>query len=209
MLNQRACLIVSAAAATGAILGLLGRIELSVPAAILLLLLSRAAAFAATTEPPAARFGGSVAATIPAWILVASTAVLRANAPGLNEVRGANAVAGLALTHGEPVVVAACWLALLAGIVALAGSMPARRPSAGAPPAMQAELLSAAGLVLFLVCLFAGPQVVGVADLLPWVVGSLAVGAAAVLAATRIGPWSPRVATALAVLAMAGSVVTR
>lgn len=200
MISPRASVASGVAGAAGAALLLSGRLDGSVIVAVVLLIAARAAAAASCDEPAAAQHSfARQAAFVPAWIGVASVGMLRAGSLGLADVRGANAVAGLAIARGEPATVAAVWFALLAGAVALGGS--GMLVTTGSARILEA--LAILGQAVLLIELFAGPQLNGARDLLPWTVG--AVGAALVV---RFVPerarsaWTPRAAGALAVVAV-------
>jgi hypothetical protein len=104
----------------------------------------------------------------PSWALIVAAGVFRAGSPALSDARGANAVAGLAITHGHAIAVVGAWLAIAAGVVAIAG----RTRLDAAPPTLQrleiGATLAQAGL---LVTLFAGPPISSGLDAVPWVVG--------------------------------------
>jgi hypothetical protein len=128
----------------------------------------------------------------PTWALVAVAGALRAGSVDLADVRGAHAVAGLALVHGPSATVAGMWLVAGAGALAVAswsrlGAETAAPPgSAGRiePPAplRRLEALGAALQAGLVATLVAGPQVRGAGDALPW-----AVSVGALLASARAG----------------------
>ena len=116
----------------------------------------------------------------PAWALVAGAAAIRAGSASFADVRGANAVAGIPLARGPAVSVAGAWLALIGGVVALAGIAARSDRDDGRAPLLR--LLEAGGVIalgVFLAGMFAGPQVRGATDAIWWIGAVLVVGAAA------------------------------
>jgi hypothetical protein len=197
------------AAFAGAALLLAGRIDGSVLTVLALLLAARAAALAASPGVAGvSRALGRHAALVPAWVGVLVVAVVRAGSERVADVRGANAVAGLAIARGGALLVAGVWAAALAGIVAIAAS-DAGVPIVAGPVARRLEAVAALGQVAFVVAMFAGPSVSRATDVVPWVLGAVVVGAAAWFGA-RVARWdrAAAVAAALAtlgvVLALAG-----
>jgi hypothetical protein len=154
----------------------------------------------------------------PAWVLVVATGVVRAGSAALSDARGANAVAGLAIARGEIVTVIGVWLALAAGIIALASrtrigaETPADVGASGrvvVPSSLdRLEVGAVVAQAALLMTLFAGPQVSVGNDGVPWVIGVAGLAAIAWFARDIELPHAPKIAAALAaiglVLAIAG-----
>ncbi len=171
----------------GATLILSGRFDVSVAVALLFVFASRASAAAALTR------GGPVLAAAaerslaqqmrcaPAWVLVVATGAFRSGSGSIVDVRGANAVAGLAIARGPLATVAGVWLAVAAGILALASSTrigaetASRIGAAGVVvPPVALRRLEAAGIAAqagLVVTLFAGPQITRGPDAVWWAGG--------------------------------------
>jgi hypothetical protein len=222
--RARVAFATGVAGLAGALLTLTGRIDGSVALALLFCVGARAAvpgSLAAAGPVLAAQAERSLvqqARLAPAWALVAVVGVVRAGSASLADIRGANAVAGLAIARGSIVTVAAAWLAVAAGVVAIASytSLGARTESAEgasaviAPPVTLRRLEIGAVLAqaALLVTLFGGPQVVSGADAAWWIAG---VGGVSLLAwrarwmAMRDATWIALAASGAAVLlALAG-----
>jgi hypothetical protein len=191
--SARATIAAGAAAAAGAGLLLTGRIDGSVITALALVLVVRAVAGVVALEPAhAARAVSRQFTTAPVWIAIVVVGSLRAGSVHLADVRGANAVAGLAIAQGEVVAVIAAWVAVVAAVLAISGGAGIGGAYRGTvAPSVPFARLDATGAVLqalLVVTLFAGPQVRGAPDVGVWVAGVVGVGAAAVLA-RRIARW--------------------
>lgn len=186
-----------AAGAAGAGLLLTGRLEGSALVVLALLLCARAASVAVSAEPAAVWGLSMQMRLVPAWIGVLAVGLIRAGSVQLADVRGANAVAGPAVARGSVIAVAAAWVALVAVTIVIAA--PGWRADAGA--ARRLEIVAIAGQVLLVVTLFAGPQVRGWTDGIPWAGASL-IASVAVWRGSRFvaAEWAPRVATVLAAL---------
>ncbi|MBI4730482.1 MAG: hypothetical protein HY775_13435 [Acidobacteria bacterium] len=217
---RRVAVASGAGALGGAALLFAGRLGGSAAAALLLACGARAAASAGRAGP------GSVAEALaahsllrqalfaPAWVLVVVAGLARAGSADLADVRGANAVAGLAVVRGSALAVAGAWLALAAGVLALAGP-GFGRPASGGPRGRRgivrtdpvAVRLEAGALVAqgaLLVTLFSGPQVTRAGDLVPWVLaGGMLAGAVLAGAALAGRRRAPLAAGALAAAALA------
>jgi len=125
----------------------------------------------------------------PAWALVAAAGAVRSGSTSLADIRGANAVAGLALARGSTVSVAGAWLALAAGVIAIVNFSPIGAETASVTgatglivPPVPLRRLEAAGIVAqaaLVVTLFAGPQITGGIDAAWWVAGVAAIAAIA------------------------------
>lgn len=194
-LRARVALASGAAAAAGAGLLLSGRVAGSALTALLLAGVARAAPAASVLE--AGPVAGALAhrtllrqaALAPAWALVLAAGAYRAGSADLGDIRGAHAVAGLALARGDALGVAGAWLGLLAiGAAALAAGLPGMRSEAGpgragalaVPEAVRRlDALALALQSVLAAALFAGPHVAGASDVLPWaaVAGGLALAA--------------------------------
>lgn len=177
---------------------LAGRLDGSALVVLVLLLAARAAPVAVSTEPPAVWALAMQMRLVPAWIGVLAVGLVRAGSVQMADVRGANAVAGLAVARGSVVAVAAAWFALVAATIVIAA--PGWRADAGA--ARRLEIVAIAGQILLIVTLFAGPQVRAWTDAIPWVAASAVGAAAGWKGASVVGAeWAPRAATVLAALA--------
>ena len=201
-MSARIPAIVGAAAATGAIALLSGVAHGSVVIATVLVLAARYGPVAA--DPSRAREASRQVGLVPAWVAIVTVAVLRAGAVGLQDVRGANAIAGLAIARGSAALVLAAWVALGAGIVAIATASGGRPFARRALVPSAFEALAAALQIVLLVTLFAGPTVADLADVVPWIAASLAVGGVALVAARAA--WIER-SDALVTAAAAAAVV--
>lgn len=119
-------------------------------------------------------------ALVPAWIGALVVAAVRAGSHEMADLRGINAVAGLGVIRGGVLMVAAAWLALAAGAVALVWPAVGARAGAGLlvaeSPFRRLEAIAVALQAGLLVTFFLGPQVNGFGDVVPWVAG---MGAAA------------------------------
>lgn len=220
-LRARVAFASGVAACVGAALLLAGRFEGSIVLAFLL-------AWAARLAPAATMLGaGPILATgaaramrtqlllAPAWAFVVATAAVRAGSVAVVDVRGANAVAGLALARGPLLTVLGVWVALVSGLIALGVRSPMGAVSQAphdargvvAPPSTlrRLELAGVAAQVLLLVTLFAGPQIDGPADSTWWVAGALLAGAVA-LGVGKL-PADPRVAIGASVAGLIGLVL--
>jgi hypothetical protein len=199
----------------GAALLLSGRFDGSVALVLLLATAARVAAAATLIDAEpivAAEAHSSIvrhAAFAPAWVLVVATGVVRAGSAVLSDARGANAVAGMAVVRGNVVTVAGVWCALAAGIVALADrtgigvagdAATARRPVLSSLDRLEiAAVLAQAAL---LVTLFAGPQVTGGVDVIPWVVAVAGLGVIAWFGRTLNVAKAPILAAGLAAIGL-------
>ena len=208
----------------GAALLLSGRFDGNVALALLFAGAARAAAAAALIDAGPIVAGGAQrslarhVAFAPAWVLVVATGVVRAGSAALSDARGANAVAGLAIARGEIVTVIGVWLALAAGMIALASRTRLGVELASSDgttgrvvvPSSLARLEIGAVVVqaALLVTLFAGPQVTGGSDGVAWGLGIAGLAAIAWFARDVEVPHAPKVAAGLAaiglVLAIAG-----
>lgn len=184
-LRARVALASGAAGAVGAGLLLAGRLAGSLVAALVLASIARAAPAAALLESGslasavAARALRRQAVLAPAWALAVAAATYRAGSSELVDVRGAHAVAGVALARGSGFAVAGAWLVLVAVAVAVAGAgtagvrTEAHRGHAGvvAVPtaAVRLSWLAAAVQALLGAALVAGPRVGAPGDVVPWV----------------------------------------
>lgn len=201
-MSARIPVLVGAAAAAGAVVLLGGIVDGSVVVATVLVLTARYGPVAA--DPSGARAASRQVGLVPAWVAIAAVAAVRAGSVGLQDVRGANAIAGLAIARGDAALVLAAWLALAAGIVAIS-TASGGRPGLRVDPVLSGlDVLAAVLQVVLLITLFAGPTVGGGADAVPWIVGSLAAGGGA-LVLTRAA-WIERSDAVVAVLAGAAVV---
>jgi len=198
--RSRVAFASGASGAVGAALLLTGRIDGSVVLAFFLAFAVRVGASAALSD------AGPILAAVaskslirraflaPAWGFALAAAVVRAGSVDLTDVRGANAVAGLALVRGPTLTVVGSWLAFAAAAVATlawqrVGAETAGSGSVGVIEApMSLRRLEAAGVaaeVALLVSLFAGPQIDSASDAVWWFVGAGLLGAAALLGRHR------------------------
>jgi hypothetical protein len=166
---MRAALASGAAGAVGCILLLTGRYPGTLATALLLALATRAAATAGAVafDRDAARDLGVQGAFVPVWALAASAAAVRAGSAFMADVRGAHAVAGLAIVRGPATAVVGAWActAALTAAIAAAGT-----PSDGGTPVLERLSRLAVALQAALVAsFFAGPQVRRAGDAVPWV----------------------------------------
>lgn len=117
----------------------------------------------------------------PVWAIAIAVAVVRSGSSELLDVRGAHAVAGLALARGPAITVAGTWLAFIGTLLALVAWSPLGTETAGSPAArgrveapVPTRRLEAIGIVAeaaLVVTLFMGPQIVEGTDAVWWVVG--------------------------------------
>ena len=208
LIHPRVALASGSAAAVGAALMVLGRVDGSLVVAVILAVAARAAALAASPEARAVRALGILVRTLPAWVALAVIVTLRAGSPVLADAWGANAVAGLGIARGEVATVVGLWLGALGVAVAIAA------PTAGAGPLPLAswdpwrrlETFALAVQVPLLAGVVAGPQVTSALDLVPWLAGTVAVGCAVAAVGTMVA--RPEAATRAAlVMAVAGLVL--
>ncbi len=193
--HSRVAFASGVAGLVGATLLLSGRFDGSVALALLFAWGARVAADASLIDggpvvaAGAARRLAQHASFAPAWAFIVAAGAQRAGSSGLSDLRGANAVAGLAIARGEALSVAGAWCALAAGVIALATSVGVDAETSGPqgsigrirPPAALRRLDAASVLALaaLLATLFFGPQVVEATDALWWAGGiaGLAAGA--------------------------------
>jgi hypothetical protein len=210
-LRARVAFASGAAGCVGAALVLAGRFEGTV-------VLAFAFAWAARLSPSATMMGaGPILAggagralwnqlrLAPAWAVIVAIGALRAGSVELADVRGANAVAGLALARGPALTVLGVWCALAAGAAAVGASTPvgaetaapqsARGVVAVPPTLRRMEAAGALAQIALLVTLFAGPQIDAAADAVWWVLGATALGAGAFVV-RRLGAAFPAVMVA-------------
>lgn len=172
---------VGGAALAGAGLLLSGRANGSIVTVLVLIASARAAA--TVLEPVLGpRTLSAHVALVPAWVGLVVVGAARAGSPLLEDVRGANAVAGLAVGHGSAAMVAAVWLALVAAVGATAASV--RRTSLGSAGA-RLDVVAVALQIVLVVTLFAGPHVRTLGDVTVWT-GASVVGAGLVALARRL-----------------------
>lgn len=117
----------------------------------------------------------------PVWVLACAAGIARAGSTTLEDARGANAIAGVALAYGPIVTVVGSWLAFGAAVLALISWSPLGAETASGPGATgrvdapaPVKRLDAVGVLAeagLLVSLFLGPQVVAVVDAAWWVAG--------------------------------------
>jgi len=198
--RSRTAFAAGAAGLAGAVAILIGRTDGNVGLLLLLAFAPLASAAALTVDASGLARQMRLA---PALALIAAAGAIRAGSASFADVRGANAVAGVALARGPAVSVAGAWMALLGGVVALAGL--AARPGDDATRSPVVRALEGAGVValgVLLAGLFAGPQVRSVTDAIWWA-GAVVVSVAIVWRA-RSAPvpdlWI--VATALAAVGL-------
>jgi len=168
--RSRVAFATGVAGLAGAVAVLVGRADANIG---LLLLLAMAPVAGATGVAVAASQGASVVPArivrfTPAWALVAAAGAIRAGSGSFSDVRGANAVAGIALARGPVVSVAGAWLALIAGVIALAGTVRSKGAGGGSMVLRALETGGGVALGVFLGGLFAGPQVRAVSDAIWW-----------------------------------------
>jgi hypothetical protein len=203
----------------GAALLVSGRFDGNVALALLFVGAARAARAATLVDAgPVVASGAhrSLARQIafaPAWVLVVAAGVVRAGSAALSDARGANAVAGLAIARGETVTVIGVWLAVAAGIVALASRSPIgaeTASSAGAsgrvvvPSSLERlEIGAVIAQAALLVTLFAGPQITVGSDGVSWVLGIAGLVGIAWFARDIDVPLAPKIAAALAAAGLA------
>lgn len=201
--HSRVAFASGVAGAVGSALLLSGRFEGSVVLVLLLVIAIRTAVPAALVDAGPVLAAGAEralklrASVAPVWALVVAVAVVRAGSTEIGDVRGVNAVAGLALLRGPFATVAAAWLATVAVLVAIAvtaGRLGGETAaSAGAigrivvPSALRRlDLVGVVAETALAVSLFAGPQIDGPLDAFPWVAGAAAAfGVAAVASRTE------------------------
>jgi hypothetical protein len=199
-LRARVAFASGVAGSVGAVLLLAGRFEGTV-------VLAFAFAWAARLAPAATMMGagpilaGGAARALwnqlcfaPAWALIVGIGALRAGSVELVDVRGANAVAGLALARGPVLTVLGVWCALAAGAAAVGSSTPmgaetaapqnARGVVAVPPPLRRLEAAGALAQIALLVTLFAGPQIDAPADTVWWITGAVALAVGAIVVRT-------------------------
>jgi hypothetical protein len=218
--RSRVAFASGAAGAVGAALLLSGRFEGSVVLALVLAFSIRTAAFASLVD------GGPILASgalrglrartwlAPAWVLVAAASIARSGSVALDDVRGVNAVAGPALTHGPALTVAGSWLAFAGAVLALIVWHALGAETAGGPttrghvvPPQPVKRLEVAGVLAesaLIVTLFAGPQIVSGVDAAWWVGGIAALLAVAWLARRATVPAAAMRPALPAALAAAG-----
>lgn len=177
------------------LLALGGRLDASLLAVMLVLLGARIAAASICGDPSRL---ARIAVASPAFLAFAIGAGIRAGAPGLDAIRGANTVVGPAVTTGPTLVVAGLTLGAVAVILALA-STPAIVD--GMPGRL--DRIAFLALAIAVVAGAAGPQLDDATGLLTWTVGTVVVVGAAVLAAPRlIAHRAPAASAALAVIGL-------
>jgi hypothetical protein len=192
--RARVAFATGVAGLAGATLVLSGRIDASVAVAVLFVFAARAAAVASllgggpVLADRAERSLVQQARLAPAWALIAVAAAVRAGSASLADVRGANAVAGLAVARGSVATVVAAWLALVGGVVAVSSftSLGVRTASTDGigviEPPVVLRRLEAGGVLAqaaLVVTLFIGPQVASAADAAWWIAGIAAIAIAA------------------------------
>lgn len=143
----------------------------------------------------------------PAWALAIGAAAFRAGSAALADVRGANAVAGLAVARGPLLTVIGCGACVAGLICAIAVTAPAKRSLVTAAPRL--ALLGTAAQVALAVAAFAGPSIAEPVDAAAWAGGVLGVaviaGAVRNALATKITvPGANLLALAGLVLVVAG-----
>ena len=218
--RSRLAFATGAAGLVGSALLLAGRFEGSVVVALLFVGAARVATPASLADAgPGVALGATRALLqqawfAPAWVLIVAVGVLRAGSPALSDARGANAVAGLAVTHGDPLAVAGAWLAVAAGVVAIAtrtsvGSDAGTNARDVAPPTLQrlaiGGVLAQSALV---VTLFAGPQVAEASDAISWAVGIGALAAVAWFGRDVRLPKAPMIAFVFGAIGLAATLVS-
>lgn len=201
----------------GAALLLSGRFDGSVALVLLLAVAARVAVAATLVDAAPSVAAGAHssivrhAAFAPAWVLIVATGVVRAGSAVLSDARGANAVAGLAIARGDAATVIGVWLALAAGIMVLADrtgigveTIAGEGGTARVAPSSldRLEIAAVVAQAALLVTLFAGPQVTGGLDAVPWVVGIAGLGGIAWFARDMNVPKAPIIAAALAAVGL-------
>jgi hypothetical protein len=164
---------------------------------------ARAAAAVSSSTPASARALAGITATVPAWVGLMIVAAIRAGSPDLADVRGGNAVLGIAVAHGPVLLIAASIAAGVAGVLAIAAAWA---PLEDHP--MRLALIGI-GLQLWLVVtVVAGPQVSAGTDVVPWIAAALVLGVALFAGLKWIATeWMPKMATLAAVVAVTLAVV--
>ena len=198
--RPRVAFAAAVAGLAGAVAVLTGTTDANVGLLLLLALAPFAGAAAVSSEADAVTLSRHVRLA-PALAIVAGAGAIRAGSASFADVRGANAVAGIALARGPAVSVAGAWLALAGGVVALVGLASREQGTKPSPVVRAVEAGGVLALGLLLAGLFAGPQVRAATDAIWWA------GAAAVAAvvAWRAGSMKlPEVWVAATVLAAAG-----
>lgn len=176
--RSRVVFAAGAAGAVGAGLLLSGRYDGSVVLAAFLVFSIRSAAAASSEDDGAVRLSAR-ALLAPIWALAIAGAAIRAGSTELVDVRGANAVAGLALAHGPAATVAGAWLLFAATALAVAAG-----PSAALAMPEQTKRLEGLGVLaeaVLAVTLFLGPQIATGTDAVWWVAGIAALVAGSFL----------------------------
>jgi len=203
----------------GSTLLLSGRFDGSVALALLFVAAARIAPSASMIDAGPVLAAGaqrSIARHVsfaPAWALIVAAGALRAASPALSDVRGANAVAGLAIASGQTASIIGAWFAIAAGLIAITSrvsigaetaSSPGSTALVVAPDALRRlEIGAVIAQAALLVTLFAGPQVTGSSDGVAWVLGIAAVSAVAWFARDIEVRHAPLIAAALASIGLA------
>ena len=216
--RSRVAFATGVAGLSGATLMFSGRFDGSIALALLFAFAARTAVAASVLDAGpvlagrAERSLAQQARFAPTWALVVVAGAVRAASGSIADVRGAHAVAGLAIARGPALTVAGSWLALAAGAVALVSSTSLSTETASAsgtaaivrPPVALCRLEAGGviALAVLLVTLFAGPQVTNGTDA-AWWIGALAVLLAFAWRARDMELQSPEVIAA--VLAAAGA----
>jgi hypothetical protein len=213
--RSRVAFATGVAGLAGATLLLTGRFDGSVVVALLFVGAARAAApaclvhAAPVVSAAATRALAQQISFAPAWGLIVAAGAVRAGSSALTDARGANAVAGLAVTHGDVVAVVGAWFAIAAGMVAIASRSPLEGETAFGvvPPTLQRlEIGAVVGQAALLVTLFAGPQVSAGLDAVPWVVGIAAAASVAWAARRTRIPNAALAAFALAAIGLGATI---
>jgi len=194
-LHSRLAVASGASAAGAATLLLAQRFDGTVPAVLMMILVARAAGPAAAL--PAGELARQSASDalrrqalfVPAWVLLAAAASVRAGSTVLADVAGAHGVAGTALVRGPVAVVAGMWLATLGAAIAIGGSFSGSVELGGPAGAMggaivrpprisrRLEALGVLAQIAFVAALVAGAQIRAWTDAAGWVVAAAALGA--------------------------------
>jgi hypothetical protein len=201
MIHPRIAFASGVAAIAAAALMLSGRIDGSLVLAVVLVVVARAGPLAARADGVGgARSLARQSAVIPAWVGIALAASLRAGSVALGDVRGAHAVGGLAIARGSVLLVVGAWLAAAAGALAIVAILD---DSSESPEMRAIEWIAVAAQAALVVTLVAGPQIRGLRDVGPWVVGAVA-AFQIVWFGRRIAtkPWVPSAAIVLAAAAL-------